>query len=174
MMTTSRNKRTVKTVIAFFVAAIMLLAGVLLFRYFQNTEEPDLLETNVKASLGQLEGKSNEEIQEALNRVVEEGYMSISINANPTFANGEAAGTLRIENSPANTCLQEVTITRNDTGDVLYRSGLIEPNYHIQEDKLLEDLDAGQYECTALFTAYDVNQTVIGSANAQITISVLG
>lgn len=82
-------------------------------------------------------------------------------------------GTLQIENNPNNKYSQEVTITRDDTGETIYRSGLIDPNYHIQEDVLLEDLDAGDYDCTASFVAYDEEHQAVGSAAAKIVVSIL-
>ena len=62
-------------------------------------------------------------------------------------------------------------------GAEIYNSGLIQPNYHIQTDKLSQPLEAGTYDCTATFTAYDTsdseNPIEVGSAAAKITISVL-
>ena len=66
-----------------------------------------------------------------------------------------------------------VTITRDDTGEIIYVSGLLPPNHHIQEDVLLVDLDAGDYPCTATFTAYDEEQNEVGMASAKITVTVL-
>ena len=166
-----RRKRTVKRIITAVVVILVLLFGAALV--WQAAHAPDTLEKSVRAELGQLEGKSNEEIEEALNRVVEEGYMNISINVNPTFVNGKLEGTLQIENGPANKYDQYVTITRDDTGEIIYVSGLLPPNHHIQEDVLLVDLDAGDYPCTATFTAYDEEQNEVGMASAQITVTVL-
>ena len=74
--------------IAVDIIAVLLigLAILLAVRYY-TSDRSDLayLEDNIKAKLGQLEDKSNEEIQAALNEVVEEGNLSISINANPVF-----------------------------------------------------------------------------------------
>ncbi len=95
------------------------------------------------AQLGQLEGKSEAEIQEELNRVVEEGTMAISINVNPVFDSGDSEGTLEIQNAPGNKYAQVVSITLDDSGKEIYNSGLIQPNYHIQTDKLSEVLAAG-------------------------------
>lgn len=162
-------KKSMKFITAIVLIIMMVLCGLLVWRY----THADRLERSVTAQLGQLEGKTNDEIEEALNRVVEEGYMSISINANPTFANGQAMGTLQIENNPNNRYSQEVTITRDDTGETIYRSGLIDPNYHIQEDVLLVDLEAGDYDCTASFVAYDGEHHAVGTAAAKIIVSIL-
>lgn len=101
----------------------------------------------------------------------------ISINVNPVFKTGDSEGTLEIENVPNNKYAQVVSITLDDGGAEIYNSGLIQPNYHIQTDKLSQPLEAGTYDCTATFTAYDTsdseNPIEVGSAAAKITISVL-
>lgn len=103
--------------------------------------------------------------------------MAISINVNPVFKTGDSEGTLEIENVPNNKYAQVVSITLDDGGAEIYNSGLIQPNYHIQTDKLSQPLEAGTYDCTATFTAYDTsdseNPIEVGSAAAKITISVL-
>lgn len=159
-----------KVIAAVTMLLIVALAGLLLWNVVHG---PDKLEKSVRAELGQLEGKTNDEIIEALNRVVEEGNLNISINTNPVFAHGAALGTLRIENSPANRYDQVVAIVRDDTGEEIYNSGLLPPNYHIQEDVLSVVLEAGDYPCTVTFTAYDAEQNVVGAANAKVVITVL-
>lgn len=153
---------------------LLLLGGLLAWRHFRQPR--DYLSTAVTAQLGQLEGKTEAQIQAELDRVVEEGSMNISINTNPVFATGTAEGTLQIENSPANHYPQTVVISLDDTGEIIYESGLIEPNYHIQNDILLVDLEPGDYPATALFTAYDnsQDQNQLGQAVAKITITVIG
>ena len=125
------------------------------------------------ASIGQLEGKTAEEIQAELNRIVEEGMFNISINATPVFPNGSAAGSLKIENIPANHYNMRVTITLDETGEVIYRSGIIEPNHHIETAPLDVPLPKGTHAATATFTAYepDTNE-VMGHAAARISILV--
>lgn len=126
------------------------------------------------AELGQLAGKTDEEIQAELNRVVEEGMFDISIASDVTFADGQAEGELRIENVPGNRYLMEVELTRDDTGEVLYTSGLIEPGYHIQAAPLAVDPGPGEYACTAVFTALDAQtEEVVGSAAAQVRVTVV-
>lgn len=165
-----------RTVTICVVLLLVLCAG--LFIWKKNAKASDnRLEDSVAAQLGQLDGKNEAEIQEELNRVVEEGTMAISINVNPVFSDGASEGTLEIENVPSNKYAQVVSITLDDSGKEIYNSGLIQPNYHIQTDKLSEALAAGTYDCTATFTAYDTsdseNPIEVGSAAAKITISVL-
>ena len=123
---------------------------------------------------GQLPYKSSEDIEKALNTLVDEGMFNIAINQHPVFADGTSEGTIGIENVPGNRYLMQVSVTRDDTGDVIYESGLIDPGYYIEKAALLTDLDAGDYKCTAIFTAYDrETEKEVGTAGANITVSVL-
>ena len=156
------------------VLMIVLIALLLLQRCSADRQEPDRLEESVKASLGQLDGKSEEEIQEELNRVIEEGMFHIAINTQPVFTDGTAEGNLEIENVPNNRYAMAVQIVKKDDGEELYNSGLIRPNYHIQRDALEVDLDAGTYPATAVFHAYDLESgEEIGSAACEMVITVL-
>ena len=171
------RKRKKKT---FFLAILLVIMAAICGFWWMSHKNEGKLERAVKAELGQLDNKSNEEIQQELNRVVDESSMAISINGNPVFTDGRSEGTLQIENSPANHYAQLVVITRNDTGERIYSSGILYPNYHIQTDTLDVDLDAGDYECTATFTGYSFNEgddiedmLEVGMASAIITITIL-
>ena len=172
-----KNNKLVRRIIAVVVILLLLLC-VGLFAWKKKAPNSDNhLELAVAAQLGQLDGKSEAEIQKELNRVVEDGTMAISINVNPAFSSGDAEGNLEIENVPSNKYAQVVTITLDSDGSEIYNSGLLLPNHHIEADKLSKNLSAGTYDCTAMFTAYDVsdsdNPIEVGSAAAKITVSVL-
>ena len=123
---------------------------------YNDGQESVRLNYDVNSELGQLETKTMEEIQEELNRVIDESKFNVSINATPTFASGNAEGDLCIENVPGNHFLMSVKITLDDTGETIYQSGLIKPNYHIQNVKLDKPLSKGVYSAKALFTAHDM------------------
>lgn len=162
--------RPVAGVFALIIVAVLVLASVLLAR----SCSAESLGRDPNAELGQLEGKTPEEIQAELDRMVEEGMFNISIASTVEFADGASEGELRIENVPGNPYLMKVEISRDDTGEVVYTSGLIEPNRHIQRARLAIDLDAGAYPCTAVFYAYDQeNEQLVGQAAAKLTITVL-
>ena len=63
-------------------------------------------------------------------------------------------------------------IIRNDTEEVIYTSGAIAVGNKIEAAALDADLDAGTYECTALFHNLDNSGNIIGSAGAIITITI--
>ena len=138
----SGNKLLHRTVTICVILLLLLCVGLFFWHNKNATASDNRLEDSVAAQLGQLEGKSEAEIQEELNRVVEEGTMAISINVNPVFDSGDSEGTLEIENAPGNKYAQVVSITLDDSGKEIYNSGLIQPNYHIQTDKLSAALAA--------------------------------
>ena len=166
------KKRTRRIILVIVLLLPLLLGGIFAYRHFVGVQPNDtvLLEENIKAKLGQLEDKSNEEIEAALNEVVEEGTVCISINMNPVFSSGKAEGTLKIENGPMNLYNQRVVITLAETGEEIYHSGLMPVDSHIQTDKLDVELEAGEYDAIATFHAYDVETD---AEIAQIRISVL-
>ena len=125
------------------------------------------------AQNGQAPYKTDEEKQAELDRVVEEGMLNISIASVIEFENGTSEGTAYIENVPSNKYVMKVTITLDSNNEVVYESGGIKPDSHIDTIKLTKDLEAGTYPATATFTAYDPDSLdEVGQAAAKITIVV--
>lgn len=167
-----------KKIPVFRIVVILLMLVIIVLLLMQSClldrEKEDGMEESVRAKLGQLEGKSEEEIQAELDRVVEEGMFHVVINPDPQFPDGKSEGNLEIENVPNNLYDMRVMIVRTDTQEILYDSGLIHPNYHIQKDVLADDLEAGDYPAEAVFYAYDMDtQAEMGSTSCEITIHVL-
>ena len=167
---TKKNGGAVKWV---FPVVILILVDVISWLLLRPQEQPAGLTRAADAQLGQLEGKTEEQIVEELNRIVEEGMFNISINTQPEFPDGSSPGNLCIENSPANHYLMVVEITLNDTGEQVYTSGALEPNYHIQEAKLDRALAKGTYPATATFYAYTADtQELVGTAGAEMQLII--
>ncbi|WP_251211804.1 hypothetical protein [Adlercreutzia murintestinalis] len=168
----SKKRRRIVTII---VALIAIIIAALLSLYMcTDIDMPGRMRSG-DAEFGQLDGKTEAEIQAELNRVVDESMFDISIAHTMIFPDGESEGEVRIENVPGNRYLLDCVITEDETGDVLYESGVLEPNHHITSAKLLKDLDPGTYQATALFHALDPDtEEEVGAVNAQVTIMVEG
>lgn len=121
---------------------------------------------------GGWESLSQEEIEAALNAKVQEGMINISMNTAPYFADGQAEGSLMIVNELMNNYPQQVEIIRNDTEELIYKSGAIAVGSKIERARLLVDLDAGTYACTAYFHNLNEDGEIIGTAGAVITITI--
>ena len=99
--------------------------------------------------------------------------INISMNTSPVFRDGTSEGNLMIVNEGINNFPQIVEITRNDTGELIYKSGGIPVGSKIENAKLSVDLPAGTYECTAMFHSVDPDTGAsLGCAGAIITITV--
>ncbi len=156
------------------ILVIILAAAAVFGGYLVWKEGQDKLHKDLAALEGQLPYKSAEDIEKSLNTLVEEGMFNISINQRPVFADGEAEGVVGIENAPGNRYLMQVNVMRDDTGEVVYESGVIEPGYYIENAQLAVPLEKGEYPCTAVFTAYEKEtEKEMGTAGASIIVSVL-
>ncbi len=163
------GKRTVLIVVGIVLAALAIWLLVWLFA----CNGSSLFDPT--AQTGQAPYKTEEEMQAELDRTVEEGMFNISISSVIQFSDGTAQGTAYIENVPGNRYNMQVTVTDDDSGDVLYESGVLAPNQFIENIALAKDLDAGTYPATATFRALDpTTYDEVGQAAAKVTISVLG
>lgn len=166
----SKNKKNKKRILILLL--LLLFGGVLLFGYNYFNKDSDIYKDR-DAQLGILPGMSEKEIQQKLNTVVSEGMMNVSINPQPVFPDGKSEGNLRIENIKQNHYSYKVTIMRDDTGEEIYQSGLLQPGYYIENAKLSKPLTKGKYPATARFLAYEkTDEKPIGSAVVKISIVV--
>lgn len=122
---------------------------------------------------GSLDGLSAAEIQELMEKKVDESMLAISINSSPEFEDGKSKGTLRIENSATNRYNMKVRIITDSDEKEIYYSDAIKPGQVIKEDVLDVTLAKGEYPCTATFEAYDTeNNEKVGEAAAKLTIYI--
>lgn len=165
---TRRNRR--RFLVGAILAALILI---LLLALSMRACSPSSEARDSDALVGQLDNKSPEEVQDGLDRLVEEGMFSISIASVIEFPDGASEGELRIENSSANRYLMKVVIALDENGDVVYESGVIEPNHYLPKARLGVDLKAGTYPCTATFIALDsATEQEVGRAEAKVTLVV--
>ena len=173
---TAKSGSNKKVLYIALVAVLLIVIGVLVFLLLRPRDGGQTVtekKRDPNAAVGQYEGKTQEEIQAELDKIVEEGMFNISINSTVTMAKGSDEAELRIENIAANHHLMSVEITLDDTGEGIYTSGLIEPGYYIQSVPLDVVLAKGTYAATAVFTAYDSEtEASVGQAAAKITIKV--
>ena len=132
------------------------------------------IEFDPSATEGGWDEADTDEIIAGLNEKVEEGMINISMNTSPVFADGTSKGSLMIVNEEVNNYPQVVEISRDDTGELIYKSGAIPVGSKIEAAKLSVDLDPGTYKCTALFYNVDPDTgDYLGCAGAVVTVTVL-
>lgn len=122
---------------------------------------------------GAVGGDSVRLSQEELERRSQEGVITMIINPEPVFETGDAAGNLLIENAETNSHPIVVEIARTDTGETIYRSGVIPVGTRVDEDSLAVALSAGEYVCSATFSYVDdVTEEVLGFSEIGLTVYV--
>lgn len=164
------KERTETIVRRILIVIIILLLLILAFKCGYHQVKPS---KDGNAVIGQLDGKTKEEIQQEIDRAVADSSLVISINAKIEMKDGASPAPVRIENVPNNNYIIQVTIKLKNTGYKLYESGMIEPNYHISEVKFAKKLLKGTYEAQAIFSAYTLDkQEYVGQQKADITIIV--
>lgn len=134
------------------------------------------LQLDPKQEEGTLDGMSEKEIRELMEKKATEGEFIISINQEPKFPDGNSEGSLRIENSPQNRYLMVVKIYLKEDGtegEKIYESGAIRPGNKIETARLDVALKKGTYPVIAYFEAYDKKtKEFVGKAASTLTITI--
>jgi len=146
--------------------------------YFSLGGEPALDSSSVVVGSNIKEGTpgmTEEELQEALDEEREASMISIEIGAYPTFEDGASEGYLNIVNPAVNSLYLEVEIRLDDTGEVIYESGVIPPNSYIDYDKLSTVLKKGEYSATAYVNAHhpESPDTQYNQAEFSLVVTIL-
>lgn len=98
---------------------------------------------------GTLAGKTRQELQGMLDKIMDEGMVNVSMNSVVVFDDGTAEGSLGVENISANRYYVRVVLKNDADGSVLYESQGLKPGQYIDKIKLNKDLPAGEYACAA-------------------------
>jgi len=173
----NQGRKIIPIIIVLLLVIMLLLAG--LIYYFlalqpaKNEKEVVGGRREAAALQGSIKMKTEEEIQEELSNVVEEGMFRISI-ASEIVGIENGMNEVRIENNQSNRYLMQVSIYLDETGEEIYATDLIDPGYYIQSTEFDKTLKAGEYDATAVFTAlYTDTEEIVGTAGANVKIIVL-
>lgn len=167
------GKKKKLALVLLLLLAIILLGGVFLWLNGTVDKDANSLERELAAENGFLPGMSDEDIQAKLNEIIDKSMLNISINPTPIYENGKVEGNIRIENTPNNHYAFVVEIILSDSGESIMKTGVIDPGQFVENRKLDVNLSAGEYDCMAFFTAYDLETNAeIGQTATTIMITV--
>lgn len=160
-----------KWVVLAVLLVLLIAAGIAAFVWLTSPNaDRDGMLPDANARVGSLSGDF-----EDLDKIVDEGMLTFSINITPSFATGTEPGNLMIENAEINNNRFTCAIYRKDNGEKIYQSGSLDPGQYIEAAPLDVDLEPGEYPCTAYFETYKLSDNApIGQAAAEITVYVLG
>lgn len=116
---------------------------------------------------------TKEERKKAAEKEVDESKFILSIYPEAIFENGEATGDIYIRNEVENAYPIAVEIVEDETGEVLYESGAIQPGFEVTEGQLAKKMPKGKYKCTANVSIYDPKTNKFkGQTAAEIEIEI--
>ena len=159
-----------KIIISIILLLLVVLCGIVAIQFNKNKKN-----ANVTGMIqeGILSGYTEEEIKAIMQRKADESTFSFEINSRPIFSNGASEGNLRIANPPYNKYSISVKITLDSNGKTIFESGKIEPKHYIERAKLNQKLKAGEYNATAVITAFDTeSEEYKGTTSAKLIIKV--
>lgn len=117
------------------------------------------------------EGEEEQVIRDHRNQQLAEHMQYISINPEMiSDGSGNLPAGISVDARSDFGCI--VTLIRDATGEILYRSGVIDPGHYIEEIQLDISLKEGYYPCTAVWSFYSDTDEYVGEA-AWKTVIVL-
>ncbi|MDZ4994756.1 hypothetical protein GNF80_17645 [Clostridium perfringens] len=163
-----------KVLIILILLLLLSIGGFLGFKWYNNYDI-QTQEGQLTGTIGTIPGFSPEELQKELQKQADESLFSFNINSKPVFENGKSEGNLRIANPHYNVYPITVTIRLEDTNQVIFKSGKIQPNHYIENAKLTKNLKKGEYKAIATIEAFDPNdnEKFLGKAQAILNITIL-
>lgn len=166
------NKKSQLTKVMGMIVIILLL----MIAYLGKKEEPSeqLYELDEKAKSETTKMATEKELRELLQENADASVYTLQIHSKPKFANGEAEGSLYIENPTSNFYDMQVMIQLDENQEEVYESKNLKPGEKIERDILKVKLDKGEYPATAIFKIYNPKtNTLIGQTAVGIIIYIL-
>lgn len=139
-----------------FLICVTIIVGILggMYYYIEHTNKSQF-ELEKDALEGWLPGKSQEDIEAELNRIIDKSRFNVAINPMTVVSRYKIANFM-IENVPANNYWMQVSVYYQDNNGVeqlLYESKLIQQGYFIEKAEVTHLPDAGEYNGRAIFKA---------------------
>ena len=168
-----KKKSGGKIAVTLLILALVCVIAALAWRLLRPS--PALAaDPNVKVGTNTL---TAEERQAQLQAMVDEGMLTFMINSTPMYSlkNPEQGCNWLIENPKGNNNRFTVTISRNDTEEVVYQSGYLDPEQYIDTAPLTTVPPKGEYPCTAIFQTYRLEgeHEAIGQGGAALTLYIV-
>lgn len=167
-----KKKRGKKKLLWLLLLLLLLSIAGGIFYYVQQSRKSPLARDE-DALGGMLPGKTPTEIQQLLDEKVAEGMVNLSVMAEPVFEQGGKKGRLGLENAQGNNYSFQVDLVLDETQEVLYSSGLIDPGFYVEYVALNKTFEAGKYPASAVFTTYSLEETDEAIATTKVAVNLV-
>lgn len=162
------RKKTAGIII--LVVVILVLVGVILYLLLRKPEEEQrnvvVTPDNVEDVLKQMEDED----------FVDPGYYTVTMSYDWHFATGDAVSSdAYVENMAENTnAVYFDLFLASDEENAIYKSPVIPVGSSLQDIALDQKLDAGTYDCVAVYHLVDDDQNTISTLRVTVTVIVEG
>lgn len=174
--TEEKKSRKKRWIILLLLLLLLLGAGAFIgFKLIQPSVEVDTpsvavmpdMDANAK-DLG-----TREELEEAMQQEADSAYFTLQVNPEATFSSKTGEGTFELINPTTNTYPISFTITLDESGEELYRSGSVMPGQQITGITLDTKLAPGTYDATVSVSIYnDSTHEQEGETQAKIDLII--
>ena len=169
------NKKTTnkKRNIIIIVLLLLLIGGGVGYKLINKSNESNLIGGNFLPEGKDAKKMSKEELDKAAQDAVDESQFTLNILSEASFPDGKSSGNIYIKNPTNNAYPISVEVVENESGDVIYESGAIQPGEEITEGTLSKALVKGNYVATAKVSIYDPEtKEYKGQTSAEMNIEV--
>ncbi len=162
----ARKGLTTKKIVLILAALIIICAAVVAAVFLLRDKPEVITPVMTEANLQEIKGEVRDKVAK--------GMFMTHMNTTWTFPDGQAASSNAVMgNSAANTYSFWFTVTVNDTGEEVYKSGLIPTGQQLGEIKLTKDLAKGTYPATINIQLVDENgEEIEDNMGFNITLEV--
>jgi hypothetical protein len=179
-----KSNTKLKVVFALVIVALLAVIGVLVYKltHIPEPEMPQVQETVPPAdNLFDYDNSAVAIDEDSMSRAltdlaekVKDGNMSLEMKTSAASNDGVNFA-CKLANPPENRYDMFMTLYLDDTGEELYKSGLIPLGMEIGNFTINRKLDPGTYEATLVYTQVnDDKATVHASVNVGLTLEVSG
>ena len=164
------RRRRLAVVLAALLLLLLLVAaaGVAAWRFAQ----PSGMEPNVV--VGAHPSKSPEQAEAEQKQKIAEGMIGFSVNTRVVLSESGAPGDFAFGNPPGNGKRIKMRLVRDDDGETLLETGLLDPGTYLAPEPLDARLEPGEYACTAYVDGYRDDGGHIGQVAAGVSLEVRG
>ena len=153
----SQTKRRKKWGLIFLLLLLLAGVGYSLYHVFGQNPKENVTVISGDFLPGGKDAKkmSDKELKKFAQKKVDDSQFNMKIGSKAIISSQSQQGTLNIKNPQTNTYPVNVVITDDQTGDVIYTSGAVEPGEEVSHIALEKPLTKGTHPATARFSLYD-------------------
>ncbi|GAX46503.1 hypothetical protein [Pseudolactococcus reticulitermitis] len=169
------QKKRKKGLVILLLCLLLVCGGYGIYHFFWNRpkENISIISGDFMPKGKDAKKMSDKELAEFAQKKADASHFNMMISSKVDIASQTQEGTLHIRNPKNNTYPVNVVIIEDQTGDIIYTSGAIEPGEEVSHVRLEKKLSKGTYQTTAHFSLYDpVTKAKKGEVAAGVNVIV--